>query len=651
MSSSTIVNQVVTTSKTSTWHWPRYSGETYIAAFSLAGVLLYLALRFVLHASSSVTLLPLFATLAVGGVPLLISLGRSLIAREFGSDVLAGLSIVTSIVLGEYLVGAIIVLMLSGGVALEHYATRRASSVLDALAKRMPRIAHKRSEAGISDISLDEVSIGETLVVLPHEYCPVDGIVIEGSGTMDESYLTGEPFEISKAPGSTVLSGAINGEHVLSIQATKLPVDSRYARIMQVMKDAEQKRPRLRRLGDRLSSWYTPAAVTMAILGWIVSGNADRFLAVIVIATPCPLLIGIPVTVIGAVSLAARRGIIIKNPALLEQIDQCRTLIFDKTGTLTYGRPSLTEVICAPSFSKAEVLTLSASLEQYSKHPLALAISKAAEDQKIILPPVTEISEKPGEGMRGVVDGRLIQITGRTALIGEGRLMPEHLPPVTTGLECLVFIDGEYAAALRFRDEPRHESGSFVKHLSPRHDVTKIILLSGDRESEVRYLAGKVGITEVYAGKSPEDKVDIVTAEAERASTLFVGDGINDAPAMQAATVGVAFGQNSDITSEAADAVIMDTSLRRVDELIHIGRRMRVIALQSAIGGMGLSVIGMFLAVWGYLPPVAGAVTQEIIDILAIANALRMTLPVSELADFDNPKQPIAGAARDLDHL
>ena len=634
MSASLLANKSITAKRVSKSQWPTYSLETYIAAFSFAGVLLYLALRFVIHSSPWVTLLPLYATLLVGGIPLLISLGRSLMAREFGSDLLAGLSIVTSVVLGEYLVGAVIVLMLSGGVALEHYATRRASSVLDALAKRMPRIAHKKTDSGVCDLSLEEVSIGATLVVLPHEYCPVDGVVIDGRGTMDESYLTGEPFEMSKAPGSTVLSGAVNGESVLTIKATKLPIDSRYARIMQVMKDAEQKRPRLRRLGDQLSAWYTPAALAMAILGWIVSSNPDRFLAVIVIATPCPLLIGIPVTVIGAISLAARRSIIIKNPATLEQIDQCRTLIFDKTGTLTYGRPSLTEVIRANLFSESEVLRLAASLEQYSKHPLALAISKAAEDQEISLMAVTEISEKPGEGMRGIVDGRMIQITGRSALIGQGRTVPEHLPPVSTGLECLVFIDGVYAAALRFRDEPRHESGSFVKHLSSRHDVTKIILLSGDRESEVRYLAGKVGITEAHAGKSPEDKVEIVTGEAKETATLFVGDGINDAPAMQAATVGVAFGQNSDITSEAADAVIMDTSLRRVDELIHIGKRMRVIALQSAVGGIGLSVIGMCLAAWGYLPPVAGAVTQEIIDVLAIANALRMTLPVSELTDF-----------------
>ena len=212
--------------------------------------------------------------------------------------------------------------------------------------------------------------------------------------------------------------------------------------------------------------------------------------------------------------------------------------------------------------------------------------------------------------------------------------MPAALPPPATGLECLIFIDQVYAAALHFRDEPRHDSGSFVSHLSPRHGVSKIMLLSGDRESEVTYLAGKVGITEVHSGKSPEDKVEIVTEEAKLAPTLFVGDGINDAPAMQAATVGVAFGQNSDITSEAADAVIMDASLRRVDELIHIGQRMRVIAMQSAVGGMGLSLVGMFLAAFGYLPPVAGAVTQEVIDVLAVLNALRVTLPMNELTDF-----------------
>jgi heavy metal translocating P-type ATPase len=607
------------------------SATTIIASVA---ILLHLVLRFLARASPTVSEIPLYLTLIIGGVPILIDLARQLLRREIGTDVLAGLAIVTSVLLGQYLVGSIIVLMFSGGVALEQYATRRASSVLEALAKRMPRIAHRKLASGMADISLDEVAVGEILIVLPHEYCPVDGEVVAGHGMMDESYLTGEPFEMSKAPGSQVLSGAINGEHLLTIRATKLPVDSRYARIMQVMQEAEARRPQLRRLGDRLGAWYVPAALFVAFAGWALSGSSDRFLAVIVIATPCPLLIGIPVAVIGAISLAARRGIIIKNPTMLEQVDKCRTLVFDKTGTLTYGRPSLTDVTCAPGFPRTEVLTLAASLEQYSKHPLALAILKAAESDKVALQPVGEISERPGEGMRGVVDGRTIQITGRSALLGSGCPMPPALPAPTTGLECLIFIDQIYAAALRFRDEPRHDSGSFVRHLSPRHGVNKIMLLSGDRESEVHYLAGKVGITEVHSGKSPEDKVRIVTEEAKRAPTLFVGDGINDAPAMQAATVGVAFGQNSDITSEAADAVIMDASLRRVDELIHIGQRMRRIALQSAIGGMGLSLIGMFLAAFGYLPPVAGAVTQEVIDVLAVLNALRVTLPMSELTDF-----------------
>ena len=610
------------------------SYETIIAVIATIAILLYLILRYLLGAEPATARIPLVGILVIGGIPILFDLARQLMKRELGTDVLAGLAIVTSAMLGEYLVGAIIVLMFSGGIALEQFATHRASSVLDALAKRMPRIAHKKLDSGIADISLDRISIGEILIVLPHEYCPVDGVVVEGHGAMDESYLTGEPFEMSKAPGSQVMSGAINGESAITIYATKLAVDSRYAKIMQVMQEAEQNRPQVRRLGDRLGAWYTPAALIIAALGWALSGDSERFLAVIVIATPCPLLIAIPVAVIGAISLAARRGIIIKNPTVLEQIDKCRTLVFDKTGTLTYGRPALTEVICSSGFLKEEVLGLAASLEQYSKHPLALAILKAAEHDKLEVQPVSQVSEKPGHGMRGIVKGKAIRITGRGALPGRGVELPEGLPLPATGLECLIFINQVYAATFRFRDEPRRDSSSFVSHLSPRHGVNRIMLLSGDRESEVDYLADKVGITEVHSGKSPEDKVAIVTEEAKRAPTLFVGDGINDAPAMQAATVGVAFGQNSDITSEAADAVIMDASLRRVDELIHIGKRMRVIALQSAVGGMGLSVVGMFLAAFGYLPPVAGAITQEVIDVLAVLNALRITLPFGDLTDF-----------------
>jgi len=605
--------------------------DTYIAVLAIAGILLHLALRYVFHAPPAAWRAPLYVTLLLGGAPLLLGLARRLLDREFGSDLLAGVSIVASILLGQYLVGSIVVLMLSGGTALEQYATRRASSVLEALARRMPQTAHRKRDSTVADVALSEVAIGDVVSVYPHEICPVDGVVLEGHGTMDEAYLTGEPFEISKTPGSRVLSGAINGEAVLTVQAEKLAVDSRYSKIMQVMRESEQKRPRLRRLGDRLGAWYTPAALAVAGFGWLISGDPLRFLAVLVIATPCPLLIAIPVAVIGAISLSARRGIIIKNSAVLEQITTCRTLIFDKTGTLTYGKPALTEVLCAPGFTETEVLGLAASLERYSKHPLAGAILSAAQQSQVALQEAARVGEKPGAGLAGIVAGREIHITGRAKVANTGLA----LPPVAPGMECLVFLDGAYAAAFRFHDAPRQESRSFVHHLGPRHQVNKVMLVSGDREAEVRYLAEIVGITEVHFGMSPEEKLAIVNEETSRGRTLFVGDGINDAPALMAATVGLAFGQNSDITSEAADAVILSASLDKVDELIHIGRRMRSVALQSAVGGMAVSIAGMLAAAAGYLPPLEGAILQEIIDVVAVLNAVRVALPFRDLTDFE----------------
>jgi heavy metal translocating P-type ATPase len=543
---------------------------------------------------------------------------------------LAGLSIVVSVLMGQYLVGSIVVLMLSGGTALETFATRRASSVLKALSQRMPQTAHRKLGNGITDIAINSIQVGDMLVVFPHEICPVDGVVLEGQSRMNEAYLTGEPFEMSKIPGSEVLSGAVNGEAALTIQAGKLPMDSRYAKIMQVMQETQQRRPRLRRLGDMLGAWYTPLAVMLALAAWILSGEPHRFLAVLVIATPCPLLLAIPVAVIGAISLSARRSIIIKNPAVLEQINQCKILIFDKTGTLTYGRPSLTEIVCAPGGSENKVLRIAASLERYSKHPLAGALLEAARNAGIELDPVTEVSEKQGGGLRGCVTGREVWITGRNKVTDRNL----SLPVAAVGLECVVLIDGAYAATFRFRDVVRAGGRSFVNHLRPRHHVSRVLLVSGDRDSEVRYLADVVGITEVHAGKSPEEKVSIVREETQRSKTLFVGDGINDAPAMQAATVGVAFGMSSDITAEAADAVILDASLGKVDELMHIGRRMRSIALLSALGGMGLSVIGMIAAAFGWLSPIEGAIAQEFIDLAAVLNAVRVALPFHNMTDF-----------------
>ncbi len=577
--------------------------------------------------------IPLLAALAFGGIPLVVKLARGLFRGEFSSDLLAGISIVTAIILQEYLAGTLVVLMLSGGQALETYAVRSASSVLQALARRMPSVAHRKTDGTLSEIPLEDVAVGDILVVFPHEICPVDGTVVDGHGAMDESYLTGEPYVMSKAPGTAVLSGAVNGETALTIRADKQAVDSRYAKIMEVMRESEQRRPSLRRLGDQLGAVYTPVAVGLAVIAWLASGEAMRFLAVLVVATPCPLLIAIPVAVIGSISLAARRGIIIKDPVVLERLETCRTAMFDKTGTLTYGQPRLTEIVVAEGFEADRVLGLVASVERYSRHPLASAILDRAREAGLAPAEAGEVSERPGEGLRGVVGGQSVTVTSRAKVAARDAQLAGQLPPHVGGMECVVLLDGRYAALFRFRDEPRADGVPFITHLKGRHRFERVMLVSGDRESEVRYLADKVGIREVRANQSPEQKLALVREEVKRAPTVFLGDGINDAPALTAATVGIAFGEG-DIATEAAGAVILDSSLQRVDELMHIGRRMRSIALQSAVGGMAISVLAMIVAAFGYLPPVAGAITQEIIDVLAVVNALRVAVAPGPLIDY-----------------
>ncbi|MBU6450412.1 MAG: cadmium-translocating P-type ATPase [Cyanobacteria bacterium REEB67] len=612
--------------------------STIIAGMAIVAIILHLGLRFGLSAAPVVYQSPLLFVLLVCGLPLLWQLLGKLLRLDFGADLLGGISIVTSVWLGEYLAGSIIVLMLASGEALESYALRSASSVLSALAKRMPAIAHRRTEGVVSDVALADVSVGDILVVYPHEICPADGVVIDGRGGMDESYLTGEPFQVTKTSGSTVISGALNGESALSIRTSKRVADSRYAKIMEVMRDSETKRPQLQRLGDQLGASYTPLALSVALIAWWLSGEPLRFLAVLVIATPCPLLIGIPIAIIGSIALCARRAIIVKSPVVLEQIGQCRTAIFDKTGTLTYGAPVLTEQLLAPDFEQKEILKLVAGLELYSKHPLARAIIAAAKAEGIDIAEASEVSEPPGQGLRGMVCGRRVQVTGRNQLDTAQISGVTQLPPVSGGLECVVAVDGLYAAVFRFRDAPRRESRSFLGHLGPKHGFSRLLIVSGDRESEVRYLAQQVGITEVFAQQKPEQKLAIVRRETAAAKTLYIGDGINDAPAMLAATVGMAIGQNSDVTAAAAGVVIMDNSLEKVDEFIHISRRMRTIALQSAVGGIFFSLIGMYFAATGHLSPVNGAILQEVIDISAVLNALRAAFPPKLIEDFQSVK-------------
>ena len=583
--------------------------------------------------------LPLVGMLILGGAPLVAGLLRKLSTGVFGSDLLAGMAILTSVCLGEWLAGVLVVLMLSGGEALESRAVARAGSVLESLARRMPSVAHRRGDSGIVDVPLAEIGLGDVVVVLPHETCPVDGVVVAGGGSMDESYLTGEPWLMQKAPGSGVLSGAINGQGALEVKTEHVAADSRYAKIVDVLKQSESNRPRMRRLADSLGAFYTPLALAVAGGAWWASGDATRFLAVLVVATPCPLLIAIPVAIIGAVSLAAKRGIVIRDPAILERLATCRTAIFDKTGTLTYGSPELTETLPIDRFDAAELLRIAGSLEAYSKHPLAAAVLEAARAGGKETLPVEEVSERPGQGLVGRVqlggkEDHEVAITSRAKLASRAPAEAGRLPPGAGGLECVIVIDGRAVGLLRFRDAPRQDGATFVGHLLPAHGMKRVMLVSGDRESEVKWLAEQVGIGEVHAGISPEGKLRIVEEATRQAPTLFVGDGINDAPALAAATVGVAMGTANDVTGEAAGAVVMDSSLERVDELFHIGSRLRTVALQSAIGGMAASIVGMGFAAAGLLTPAAGALVQEAIDVVALLNALRVGQGGGTLSDY-----------------
>jgi heavy metal translocating P-type ATPase len=614
--------------------WLERFKTTTIAIAALIAIAMHLILRYGWQWSGAIVDWPLWATYVFGGIPLVYELLRKVAKLEFGADLLGGISIITSLLLGEHLAGAIIVLMLSGGEALESYALRNATSVLSALAQRMPSLAHRQNGDRIEAIPLSSIAVGDSIVIYPHEVCPVDGVVIKGHSVMDESYLTGEPFMLTKTIGSTVISGAINGDSVLTIQSSRQASDSRYAKIMAVMHESEQTRPQMRRLGDQLGAWFTPVALVVAGLAWWFSGEATRFLSVLVVATPCPLLLAIPIAILGSISLCASRAIIIKSPLALEQVPQCRTAIFDKTGTLTYGEPTLTQQRVAPGFDARRVLSLVASLERYSRHPLSLAIVTAADHEQVQRLEASQVSEAPGTGLTGVVEGSRIFVTSRRKVDPAKVQGLEHLPDSVEGLECLVIINDTYAATYQMRDAPRADSRAFVSHLAANHGITRTMIVSGDRDSEVHYLAEQVGIQEVLSQQTPEQKLEIVRRETLIAKSLYVGDGINDAPAMMAATVGVAIGNNSDVTAQAADVIVMDNTLKRVDEFLHIGHRMRTIVLQSALGGMALSTLGMVLAAFGILNPVSGAVAQEVIDVLAVLNAMRAAWPPSIISDM-----------------
>ncbi len=566
----------------------------------------------------------------VVSAPLLWRIGRKLLAGNWATDLIAGVSIITGILTGQYIVALIIVVMLVGGGILESYAVRRASSALNALAERVPTLAHRVVNNTQEDVKLDAVQVGDHLLILPHEISPADAVVVRGQGRMDESFLTGEPYDVKKAPGVQVISGAKNGPTLLEVQVLRRPQDSRYAQIMGVMKESELKRPRIRRLADQLGAWYSPAALLIAgLAGWL-NHDWQRFLAVVVVATPCPLLIAIPVALIGTISRAARQGIIIRDPSILERISEIKTFIFDKTGTLTRGKAQLVSIIPATGVDPKEALAAIASLERYSKHPLAAPLLAGAEQAGLTMLDCDEVNENAGQGMTARIGPDQFRVIGRKSYQGSDPLPP--LPPGS--LECILEKNGKLAATFQFFDAPRGDTRLFLQHLGPRHSALRTVLLTGDQAAPAEQLGKQVGIGEVRANQTPEQKLAFLHEANKAGPTLYVGDGINDAPALAAATVGVAFGGGSNVTSEAASAVILEPSLGKIDELLHLGIRLRRIALQSTVGGLSLSVVGMIAAAFGYLPPLYGALFQEAIDVLSVLNALRTSLG-TDPPDYD----------------
>jgi heavy metal translocating P-type ATPase len=568
------------------------------------------------------------ATAAAGFVPLAVSVVAGLLRRETRADIIALLAIAGSLLLGEYLAGAVIAVMLASGSALEDYARGRSERDLSALLERAPKVVHRYEGDSITSPPLDAVHPGDLLLVKPGEVVPVDGIITSPGAALDESALTGEPGPVDRESGDQVRSGVVNAGGAFDFRATTRAEESTYAGIVRLVREAQASKAPFVRLADRYALALLPVTLLLAGIGWLVSGDAVRALAVLVVATPCPLILAAPIAIVSGISRAARRGIIIKGGAALEALSHGRVLLFDKTGTITAGRPVVTEVE-APGFHDSnELIRLTASLDQMSVHVLGAAIVRAAREQGCSLTFPSDVVEEPGQGIRGRVDGYIVAV-GRAEWVSRERPLPGWVRKLRrrTALEgrgnVFVAVDGKLAGALILDDPIRPDSARTIRAVR-RAGIDRIVMVTGDHADVAETVGAAVGVDEVLAQRTPADKVDAVRAEREHGPTVMVGDGINDAPALAAADVGVALGaRGATASSEAADVVLVVDRLDRLAEGLQIARRARSIALQSVLFGMGLSVAAMIAAVAGFLTPVAGAFLQEVIDVAAILNALR----------------------------
>ncbi len=578
----------------------------------------------------------LVAIILIGGLPLLWETLRQLWHRHFGVDVIAILAIGGSLLLGEELAGAIIVLMLSGGEALEAFALRRARSSLSALAERAPRTAHIWREGALIDIAADAVEIDMRIVVKPGEIIPVDGVVESGTASVNEADVTGEPVPIAKAPGALVLSGSVCLDSMLDVRALKRSAESQYAQIVRLVESAQAQKAPIHRLADRYSVGFTLVTIILVTLTWLITRNHISALAVLVVATPCPLILATPIAIMSGIDRAAKRGIILKSGAAMEQLGEVDVAVFDKTGTLTLGMPRLTELVSMPGsvYSEDLLLQLAASIEQLSAHVLARAVVDAARERELSTAPAHNFAEVFGKGVQGSVT-----LGGATYAVALGNrtfmrslavalpevLMAERESRVESGdIASILAIDGQAVALIVLADIPRPELAQLAPALRSA-GIRQTVLLTGDSEVVAQRIGRLAGMDRIEARCLPETKVRVVRElEADGHHVLMVGDGVNDAPALATATVGMAIGiQGLTASASAADAVLIAPDVLRVPQAVQSGRWVLHVAKQGIWVGMGLSGVAMLFAAWGYLPPAAGALLQEGIDVIVILNALR----------------------------
>ncbi|MFE1248470.1 heavy metal translocating P-type ATPase [Streptomyces sp. NPDC058735] len=558
-------------------------------------------------------------------VPAVVWVLAALHRGHAGVDVIAVFALGGTLAVGEYLAGALVGLMLATGRALESAARRRASHDLRALLEHAPRSARRRTADGVRTVPLDEVVGGDPLVVGPGEVVPVDGTVESDTAVLDESVLTGEPLQVERGRGKAVRSGAVNAGGAFDLRATATAQDSTYAGIVRLARQAQAESAPVVRLADRYAAWFLPLSLAVAGLAWLISGSAVRAVAVLVVATPCPLLLAAPVAIVSGLSRASRLGVVVRDGGALENLGRARTLLLDKTGTLTGGRPRVVDVSAAPGWTPSEVLRLAASVDQYSPHVLARAIVAAARERGLTLSAAAGVTEEPGRGATGTVDGHRVSIGragGEEDRPGWARAVGNRALLDGAAVAWLT-VGGQSAGAVLLRDPLRPDAPRTVRHLRTV-GIERVLMLTGDRAEPAREVAAVLGLDGVRAELGPADKVAAVRAERKSAVTVMVGDGVNDAPALAAADVGVAMGaRGSTAASEAADVVLTTDRVDRLADAVSMAVRARRIAVQSALGGMLMSLAAMAAAAAGLLPPAVGALLQEGIDVAVILNALR----------------------------